>query len=105
MKVIKNLDVLQVMQTVMGDGGVAPVKVTFTDGFWVPPAGFVVAKLTCTGGTKIVIDWEDDSAGETLLVENLVLPAGALVIPIVNVKRIVQANTDAENLVAWPLVY
>lgn len=99
-KIPMNFDVLQVMQTILGNGGKAPIVINLTSSDWTPPEGFVVAKLTCTGGEKIVIDWSDGVD----TVENLVIPA-TQIIPIFNVAKIKKTGTDATDIVAWPLVY
>jgi len=99
-KLPTNLDVMLKLQTSIGDGGVAPIPVTFTNGVWTPPANFQVHKFTCTGGTTIGINWSDGVNSAN----NLKLPA-AQVLPVFNVVQVNEADTDATDLIAWPVVY
>ncbi len=102
-RVPANLDVLFKWQAGLGDSGRAPIKIDLTGGDWTPPAGFEVGKLTCTGGSKIVIDWTDNSV-PALSVTGLSIPANPI-IPIFNVSKIYQTGTDATDIVAWPVTY
>lgn len=105
MKLKAIADKLLLNQTCLGDGGIAPIKIDLSSTDWTPPAGFTVGKISSTGGTVIFIDWEDNSDPDNVLfVENLPILAGANV-PIINVKKIKKTGTDAENIVAWPLIF
>jgi|LSQX01.1.fsa_nt_gb hypothetical protein len=101
MKIPYNLDIIFRWLTGIGDAGIAPIKVEFTEGVWTPPSNFNVMCLTCTAGNTITVDW-DDGNGNT--VSDLVLPAEK-VLRVFNIKNIKETGTDAVNLYAWPAIF
>ena len=96
-KVPTSLDVLLRWQAGIGDKGKAPIVVSYTGGVWVPPVGFFTRIFTATGGTKLTVDWSDDTYSLT----NFALPVAPMM-PYWNISRIYQAATDAIDLIAWP---